>query len=191
NWLVERPPLSAVAGDKFDTNVREDRYAMVLFGTILVVLVGLLGRRVGRSVPGLNADTGGLVAAGAVAVSPNVWVNDGLGMSETLTGPDACIDCPAPPGGQPHVARVYRKRAFTYLRQPLRRLPLVVAARIGRTWSLYRRLDMVNFNKGEGRESWVTRLGLLVYYPTLILAVAGAIAMWRRPARRALWVLLV
>ena len=50
---------------------------------------------------------------------------------------------------------------------------------------------MVNFNKGEGRESWVTRLGLLVYYPTLILAVAGAIAMWRRRARRALWVLLV
>jgi hypothetical protein len=30
-----------------------------------------------------------------------------------------------------------------------------------------------------------------VYYPTLILAIAGAIAMWRRHARRALWVLLV
>jgi hypothetical protein len=50
---------------------------------------------------------------------------------------------------------------------------------------------MVAFNKGEGRESWVTRLGLLVYYPTLLLAIAGSIAMWRRRARRALWVLLV
>ena len=50
---------------------------------------------------------------------------------------------------------------------------------------------MVNFNKGEGRESWVTRLGLLVYYPTLIVAIAGAVVMWRRRARRALWVLLV
>jgi len=38
----------------------------------------------------------------------------------------------------------------------------MVAARIGRTWSLYRPLDMVNFNKGEGRESWVTRLRMLL-----------------------------
>jgi hypothetical protein len=103
NWLVEHPPLSAVAGDKFGTNVREDRYAMVLFGTILVLLVGLLGRRVGRSVPGLNADTVGLVAAGVVALTPNVWVNDGLVMSETLTGVAwsvrACSRCAVGPPG--------------------------------------------------------------------------------------------
>jgi 4-amino-4-deoxy-L-arabinose transferase-like glycosyltransferase len=313
NWLVEHPPLSAVAGDRFDTNVREDRYAMVLFGTLLVLLVGLLGRRVGRAVPGVNADIAGLIAAGIVALAPDVWVNDGLVMSETLTGlavvgalllafalrdrptlvralglgaccglvalgraelvlfvpllglvvalttrvswadrtafafavvigaallvapwvgfnmsrfedsttvstndgialagsncrnvyygkgigltaitgPDACIDNPHPPGDQSQVATIYRKRAFDYMRDHTRRVPLVVAARIGRTWSLYRPLDMVAFNKGEGRESWVTRLGLLVYYPTLILAVAGSIAMWRRRARLALWVLLV
>jgi len=313
NWMVEHPPLSAIAGDKFDTNVREDRYAMVLFGTLLVLLVALLGRRVGRAVPGLDADTTGLIAAGIVALAPNVWVNDGLVMSETLTGvavvgagllafalwdrpslwraialgaccglvalgraelilfvpllglvvalttraswadrtafavavllagallvgpwvvfnmhrfndptfvstndgialagsncntvyhgssigltsiigPDSCIDHPPPPGDQSEVAVIYRKRAFHYMRTHLSRLPVVVAARIGRTWSLYRPLDMVSFNKGEGRESWVTRLGLLVYYPTLMLAIAGGIAMWRRHARRALWVLLV
>jgi 4-amino-4-deoxy-L-arabinose transferase-like glycosyltransferase len=312
-WLVERPPLSAVAGDPFDTNVRDDRYAMVLFGTLLVLLVGLLGRRVGRAVPGVNADVAGLIAAGVVALSPNVWVNDGLVMSETLTGlavvaalllafalwdrptllralglgaccglvslgraelilfvpllglvvalttrtdwadrtafafavviaaallvapwaafnmhrfadstfvstndgialagsncanvyagkgigltaitgPDACIDYPPPPGDQSEVAKVYRKRAFDYMRDHARRVPIVVAARIGRTWSLYRPLDMVAFNKGEGREAWVTRLGLLVYYPTLLLAIAGSIVMWRRRARKALWVLLV
>ncbi len=86
NWLVERPPLSAVSGDPFDSNVREDRYTMVVFGTLLVLLVGLLGRRVGRAVPGVNADVAGLIAAGIAALSPNVWVNDGLVMSETLTG---------------------------------------------------------------------------------------------------------
>jgi hypothetical protein len=37
----------------------------------------------------------------------------------------------------------------------------------------------------------VTRLGLLVYYPTLVAAIGGGIAMCRRRARRALWVLLV
>jgi 4-amino-4-deoxy-L-arabinose transferase-like glycosyltransferase len=313
NWLVERPPLSAIAGDRFDSNVREDRYAMVMFGTVLVLLVGLLGRRVGRAVPGVNGDVAGLIAAGVAALSPNVWVNDGLVMSETLTGlavvgaillgfalwdrptlwralalgaccglaalgraelvlfvpllglvvalttkatwpdrtafafavliaaaivvapwagynlhrfedptfvstndgialagsncasvysgkgigltsiagPDACIDNPHPPGDQSEVAKIYRQRAFDYMRDHARRVPIVAAARIGRTWSLFRPLDMVAFNKGEGREAWVTRLGLLVYYPTLILAIAGSIAMWRRRARLALWVLLV
>jgi 4-amino-4-deoxy-L-arabinose transferase-like glycosyltransferase len=313
NWLVEHPPLSAVAGDPFDSNVREDRYAVALFGTLLVFLVGLLGRRVGRAVPRVNADAVGLVAAGIAAISPNIWVNDGLVMSETLTGvavvtacllafalwdrpnlwraaalgvfcgivtlgraemvllvpllgvvvalttrrswadrsafavvvviatvvvvgpwvgynasrfkdrtfvstndgialagsycdnvfyghglgltsitgPNACIDNPPPPGDQSQVEAVYRKRAMHYARTHLRRLPIVVAARIGRTWSLYRPLDMVEFNKGEGRESWVTRLGLFAYYPTLVGAIAGAVIMWRRRARRALWVLLV
>ena len=77
NWLVEHPPLSSVRGDRFDANVREDRYAMAVFGTILVLLIGLLGRRVGRAVPGVNGDAVGLVAAGIAAVAPNIWVNDG------------------------------------------------------------------------------------------------------------------
>ena len=313
NWLVEHEPLSQVAGDRFDTNVREDRYAMAVFGTILVLLIGLLGRRVGRAIPRVDADAVGLVSAGIAALSPNIWVNDGLVMSETLTalavvgacllafalwdrpnllraaalgvlcglaamgraelvlfvpmlglvvalttrrpwadraafafvvlfgslavigpwvgynanrfedrtfvstndgialagsycdnvfyghgigltaiaGAHACIDNPPPPGDQSQVEAVYRKRALHYMRTHLRRMPAVVAARIGRTWSLYRPLDMVAFNKGEGREAWVTRLGLVVYYPTLIAAIAGAVVMWRRRARRALWVLLV
>ena len=313
NWLVEHPPLSAVAGDRLDSNVREDRYAMVLFGTLLVLLVGLLGRRVGRAVPGVGADAVGLVAAAITAVSPNVWVNDGLLMAETLTvlavvgacllafalwdrpnlpralalgaccglvtlgraelvlfvpllalavalsaraswndrtacafvaivasalvigpwvgfnvsrfhdstfvstndgialagsncanvysgagigltaivGPHACIDNPPPPGDQSQVEAVYRKRALHYMRTHLGRLPIVVAARIGRTWSVFRPLDMVSFNQGEGREAWVTRLGLVAYYPTLLLAIGGAVVMWRRRARAALWVLLV
>ena len=67
--------------------MREDRYAMALFGTVLVLLIGLLGRRVGRAVPRRRTPTrSGLVAAGIAAISPNIWVNDGLVMAETLTG---------------------------------------------------------------------------------------------------------
>lgn len=286
---------------------------MAAFGTILVLLIGLLGRRVGRAVPGVSGDAAGLVAAGIAAVSPNLWVNDGLVMAETLTGvavvgacllafalwdrptlpraaalgllcgvvalaraelvlfvpllaitvalttrarwadrsafaflaivvalivigpwvgfnlarfhdrtfvstndgialagsncdnvyyghgigltaiagPHACIDYPPPPGDQSQVATKYRKRAFHYMRTHLRRVPIVIAARVGRTWSVYRPLDMVGFNKGEGREAWVTRLGLVAYYPTLIAAVGGAVVMLKRRARRALWVLSV
>jgi asparagine N-glycosylation enzyme membrane subunit Stt3 len=43
----------------------------------------------------------------------------------------------------------------------------------------------------EGREEWVTRLGLVAFYPTLIGAVAGAVVLWRRRRRAELWVLLV
>jgi hypothetical protein len=50
---------------------------------------------------------------------------------------------------------------------------------------------MIGFNVGEDREKWVTRVGLVVYYPTLILAVGGAVALWRRRRRRELWVLVV
>ena len=309
NWLVEHPPLSWLgAGDRFDTNVREDRYAMAVFGTMLVLLVGLLGRRAGRAVPDVNGDAVGLVAAGIAAVSPNLWVNDGLVMAETLTGvavvgacllafalwdrptlpraaelrlpagPNsealtraelvlllpllaitvaltsrasgadraafafvaivaavavmgpwvgfnlarfhdrtfvstndgialagsncdnvyygngigltaiagarACIDYPPPPGDQSQVATKYRKRAFHYMRTHLRRLPIVIVARIGRTWSLYRPIDMVSFNEGEGREAWVTRLGLVAYYPTLVAAVGGVVVMVKRSASR-------
>ncbi len=120
----------------------------------------------------------------------NVYSGHGIGLT-AIAGPDACIDNPHPPGDQSEVATIYRKRAFDYVRDHARRVPIVIAARIGRTWSVYRPLDMVAFNQGEGRESWVTRLGLLVYYPTLILAIAGSIAMGRRRARKALWVLLV
>ena len=79
SWLVEHPPIASIAGDSIDANVREHRYTMVVLGTLLVLLVGLLGRRIG-------GDGVGLVAAGIAALSPNIWVNDGLVMSETITG---------------------------------------------------------------------------------------------------------
>jgi 4-amino-4-deoxy-L-arabinose transferase-like glycosyltransferase len=279
---------------------------MALLGTLLVLLIGLLGRRIA-------GDTAGLIAAAIAAITPNLWVNDGLVMSETVTGlavvgallaalalrerptwwragllgvlcglaalaraelilfvpllalvvcfiagrdwgarlslaaiaglaalvivgpwvgynlvrfddrtfistndgialagsncrqvysgagigltaiapPDTCLDAVPPPGDQSEVATKYRRRAFDYMRDHTKRVPIVVAARVGRTWSVYRPLDMVDFNRGEGREPWVTRLGLVFYYPTVIAAVAGAVVLWRRHRRTALWVLLV
>jgi 4-amino-4-deoxy-L-arabinose transferase-like glycosyltransferase len=301
SWLVERPPLHWIAGDDLDANVREHRYTMAFLGVLVVVLVGLLGRRVG-------GDAAGLIAAVIAALSPNIWVNDGLVMSETVTSAvvvaamlvavalrdrpslarvaglgalcglaglaraelvlfipllaapvawwvlrswtsvavavatgilviapwvgfnlsrfadptfistndglalagsncdpvyygagtglttfdttSGCVSDPPPPGDQSQVSKAYRHRATTYVRGHLGRAPVVALARVGRTWSLFRPLDMVSYNTGEGRERWVTRLGLIVYYPTLIAAVAGAVVLWRRRARLHLWVLL-
>jgi 4-amino-4-deoxy-L-arabinose transferase-like glycosyltransferase len=299
SWLVEHQPIASIAGDSIDADVREQRCAMVVLGTVLVLLIGLLGRRIG-------GDGVGLVAAGIAAISPNIWVNDGLIMSETITGlivvgamllavssrkeptptrvallgvlcglaalaraelillipllavpiafrrpnrwrlvltamlasaivitpwvaynesrfhqatfistndgialagsncdavyygagtgltsfQKGCLDDPAPPGDQSDVAKVYRQRAFSYIRTHKARAVVVVLARVGRTWSLYRPFDMVSFNEQEGREPWVTRLGLLFYYPTLLFALGGAVLLWRRSERWILWILV-
>jgi len=306
SWLADHPPFSSVIHEPVHDHVREHRYTMVLLGTLLVGMVGVLGRRVGGA-------TVGLLAAAIVALSPNVWVNDGLVMSETITGltvvgallcafalrdrptrgraaalgalcglaalaraelilfvpllaivvactlaepwserlalagvativslaviapwvgfnearfhdrtfistndgiallgsncgpayhgpttgltviagPRNCLDDPVPPGDQSEVATVYRRTAIDYMKAHEGRAAIVVLARVGRTWGLYRPGDMINFNVGEGREKWVTRLGMVVYYPTLIAAIAGAVVLWRRRRRHALWVLVV
>ena len=302
SWLAEHAPLSWVIHEPFEDHVREHRYTMVVLGTLLVGLVGLLGRRVG-------GETVGLVAAAIAAISPNIWVNDGLVMSETLTaltataalfcalrwydrpsarravelgvvcglaalarvefllllpllvvvvafklprparerGSELLIvlataavvmapwvgfnlarfhdptfistndgltlagaNCDAvyhgqatgfwtiatcadnvPPGDQSQVASALRHRGLDYMRAHASRVPLVVLARLGRTWSFFRPIDMVKLNTGEDREEWVTRLGLLAYYPTMLFAIGGAVVLWRRRARAVLWALLV
>ena len=67
--------------------------------------------------------------------------------------------------------------ASTYIKHHASRLPVVMLARVGRTWSLFRPVDMVSFNAGEDRERWVTRLGLYAYYPTLLFAIGGAVVL--------------
>ena len=53
------------------------RFTMAALGTVTVLLVGLLGRA-------LAGDRVGLLAAALAAVYANLWMNDGLLMSETL-----------------------------------------------------------------------------------------------------------
>jgi hypothetical protein len=302
--LSDVAPLSWL-GDA--NHVHQHRLFLALLGTLVVVLIGLLGRRVG-------GDTVGWVAAAIAAVYPYLWVNDGLVMSETVTNAvvvatlllayrflarpvvaraawlgaacgfatlaraelallvpllaiplaftarapgrgtgdrwrDAalataaalvvvapwvaynlarfedpttistndgialagsncdpvysgggigltylappCLDDPPPPGDQSQVATLYRRRAIDYARDHAGSVPRVVAARVARTWGLYRPGDMISFNEGEGREPWTTRLGMAVYYPLLAAAVVGAVALARRRGVRFLWPLVV
>jgi 4-amino-4-deoxy-L-arabinose transferase-like glycosyltransferase len=54
------------------------RLTMAVLGTVVVLLVGLLGRALAG--PGV-----GLLAAAVAAVYPNMWIPNGIVMSETLT----------------------------------------------------------------------------------------------------------
>lgn len=314
SWVLEHPPLEWVL--ESPDHVREHRYAMVLLGTLVIFLVGLLGRRVGRAT-GRGADrTGewvGWVAAAIAAVNPNVWVNDGLVMSETVTvlavvaalllafrlwdrptigralalgamcgvaalgraelvllfallafavgvtckgyladrsafavgavaaaiavvipwvgfnmtrfekptllstndgiallgsncepvyfgpqigltsvaGRENCLPKTPPAGDQSEVSAEYRARALEYAGDHKARAVQVAVVRVARTWSLYRPFDMTWFNVGEGREPWVTRTGIFVFYAEMLAVVAGLVVLVRRRTWRELYALAV
>lgn len=289
SWISER-----VAGSN---SVMGLRFTIAMFGVAAVVVIGLVGRRIA-------GDRVGLIAAGVAAISPNLWVNDGLIMSETLAtmsvalaillayqliseprlvtviglglacglatlarqellllGPImvvpttlwiraiplrrrlvficaagtatlvmiapwvgwnlarfeksatfstndgitlcganlrtvyygsgtglwslACAELDVPAGDRSVRSAALRDRGFEFIGDHLGRLPIVVAARIGRVWSLYEPAQMVSYNRGEGREPWVSWLGIIMWWTLVPLAAAGATILRRR--RTALW----
>ncbi len=74
---------------------------------------------------------------------------------------------------QSEVSNVYRRDAVDYVRDHLSQVPAVVAARVGRVWSLYRPFQMAGFNQGEGRELWASNLALIAFYMIVPLAILG------------------
>jgi len=292
---ADHPPLTilvlAPVSLLTDDSPNAHRFTMVAFGTATVVLIGLLARM-------LAGDRPGLIAAGIAAIYPNLWVNDGVIMSESLSAllitaallvayrllrapslrlvlwlgvvcglaaltraellllvplllvPAALFaaetdratrvrlaaagtalavavmlpwvaynmsrfeepvflstndgiallgsNCETvyygadtgltdlnclkgnPPGDQSVDSRIYRDRAFDYMSEHKGRAAVVTAARVGRTWSVFRPLDMLDYNEGEARERWVTSLGLVAFYPLLLLAVYGVVVARRK-----------
>jgi hypothetical protein len=73
-----------------------------------------------------------------------------------------------------------RDQAFEYVSDHLDRLPVVVAARIGRMWNVYEPFDDIRRSASEGRPRWAAFAGLFVYWALLPLAVLGTITLLRR-----------
>jgi hypothetical protein len=71
------------------------------------------------------------------------------------------------------VAEQQRTAAFDYIGHHLNRLPIVIAARFGRAWSIFKPAQMAEINQAEGRPLWVSYLGLVMYWPLTILAAVG------------------
>jgi 4-amino-4-deoxy-L-arabinose transferase-like glycosyltransferase len=186
------------------------RAELILLVPLLAVPAALVARSVANAqrwkLAGIGALTGAVVIApwvgynlyrfdeptflstndGIALVGSNcdsVYFGDGIGLTDLK-----CLRG-NPRGDQSVDSEIYRDRAFDYIREHKRRAVLVSAARVGRTWSVFRPWDMVSYNEGEGREDWVTILGLIAFYPLLIGAIAGWVVMRRR--RRRSWPLLV
>src|SRR5688572_194151 len=82
---AEHGPLTSIVLAPFSWGanaVTQQRFVTATLGVVTVALIGVLARRIARTSP--NADRVGIVAAGIAAAYPNLWINDGLVMSESL-----------------------------------------------------------------------------------------------------------
>jgi 4-amino-4-deoxy-L-arabinose transferase-like glycosyltransferase len=87
------------------------------------------------------------------------------------------------------VAARQRREGLDFVRDNLGDLPKVVAARVGRTWSLYRVSEQVRINGFfRGSPAWLEWLTVASFAVVFLLAAAGAVLM--RHERRRLLVLL-
>jgi len=74
-----------------------------------------------------------------------------------------------------------REIGLDYARHHADRLPAVIAARIGRSFELFRPWQGVDIEVFfEGRDATVERVGVYVYYVVALLAVAGTVLLVRR-----------
>jgi 4-amino-4-deoxy-L-arabinose transferase-like glycosyltransferase len=74
-----------------------------------------------------------------------------------------------------------REKGVTYLRDHVERLPIVVAARIGRVWEVFRPFQNVELNAFfERRGTAASWAGLISYWLLLPCAIGGLVALRRR-----------
>ena len=70
------------------------------------------------------------------------------------------------------------------MRRNIDRLPIVVSARVGRIWGVYRPFQMVEFSVSEGKPKWASLAGWAMLWPLLGLAGAGLVILRRRGVSR-------
>jgi hypothetical protein len=190
-------------------------YAPAVAGVALVAAgITASARRTGRWRPVL---TSGLVVGAVMAAAMAPWMirnlttfrypvtlSTGLGITLTYTNCDAvyygdtigywslpCIRAVDLSGtiDQSEDERRLRDHGLEYLKAHTGRLPVVMAARLGRQWGFYKPDQMTALDTFDARERTLSRIGWLFYYPSMILAAVGLVRL--RRARVALSTVLV
>jgi 4-amino-4-deoxy-L-arabinose transferase-like glycosyltransferase len=89
---------------------------------------------------------------------------------------------PLPPKGLdvPGQEAFYRRIAIKYMEAHESRLPVVVVARVARTWALFRPVQQIRLDQIETREFRFSVFGLSMYYVLLVGTVGGVWVLRRR-----------
>ena len=94
---------------------------------------------------------------------------------------DNCFQGPWPTGDESERDAVPREQAIQYMKDHVTRLPVVVLARVGRVWGVFKPGQTTLFDwsiEHRGRApSWA---GLFSYYLLLPFAGVGLVSLWRR-----------
>ncbi len=158
------------------------RAALVCVGAALVVLPWTVRNWIAFDRPVLISTNDASVLAGANCDSTygrllGQW---DIGCLEGKVGPNA---------NEAVVAERWRDDGLRYARDHAGELPKVVAARVGRTWSIYGAREQVDLNHFlRGSPKWVEWLTVASFAIAAALAVAGALLVARRSGP--LWILL-
>lgn len=91
------------------------------------------------------------------------------------------------PGDESQYSREWRRRGLDYARAHRGRIPVVVAARLGRAFDVYRPAQGVFLASAEGRDHRVEWLGVYMFWAMLPFGLAGAVILRRR--RQPLYIL--
>jgi hypothetical protein len=163
-------------------SLRWNRFGWACLATVVVLAPWTIRSSIALGEPVLGGTTSGGLFAGA---------NCHLTYYGSAIG-DWRFQClklnPGPRGNEAQKEDFWRNQGIDYAKDHLGRLPVVVGARILRAWDLYSPSQAQFVAEVEGRPTWTSQLGLVMYYPILALAVCGVIVLRQR--KRMLWILL-
>jgi 4-amino-4-deoxy-L-arabinose transferase-like glycosyltransferase len=91
----------------------------------------------------------------------------------------ACLSYP-PHESEGETAARLRRNGLDYIQGHTRRFFWVGGVRILRTWDFFRPRQQIALAGQEARDTRVERIGVIVYYPLLLIAIAGAVLIRRR-----------
>jgi 4-amino-4-deoxy-L-arabinose transferase-like glycosyltransferase len=85
-----------------------------------------------------------------------------------------------PSGDASQKAHYWRVQGLDYARSHTSRLPVVLAARLGRQWNVYRPFQNARFDQIDGKNLRVSQSGVFAWWAVLALSVPGVVLLRRR-----------
>ncbi len=156
---------------------RERAKAVAVSGalTVLVIAPWVVPNLLRFNEPVLMSTNDGVTLIGAN--SPQTYAGGAIGFWSLEYADALAGDLPELQGADAsEESRIWRSEAVTYIGDNLDDLPRVMAARLGRLWSVFRPLQMSDFNVREGREIWASNLAFVGFWVAAPLALIG---WWR------------